>query len=140
MVDRVFNRNPNPTPSRVQPFLPAVCSTHINMFVIQVVLLGSWLAGDSFLSLPSGVSWESLHIFKLWSLFCCSQLRGQHFVGPALFAASSLVFAEFTEVIPSARRNQSMCGKKGRKGKFTAVAVSGRQSRYLKFTGQNFPS
>lgn len=51
MVDRVFNRNP--TPGRVQSFLPAVCRAHINMFAIQVVLLGSWLAGDSFLPLPS---------------------------------------------------------------------------------------
>lgn len=51
MVDRVFNRNP--TPGRVQSCLPAVCSAHINMFVIQVVLLGSWLSGDSFLPLPS---------------------------------------------------------------------------------------
>lgn len=51
MVDRVFNRSP--TPGRVQSFLPAVCSAHIHMFAMRVVLLGSWLSGDSFLPLPS---------------------------------------------------------------------------------------
>lgn len=88
MVDRVFNRSP--TPGRVQSFLPTVCSAHIHMFAIQVVLLGSWLSGDSFLPLPSVGSRESLHIFKPWSLFSCFQLRARHFVWLTLFAALSV--------------------------------------------------
>lgn len=105
MVDRVFNRSP--TPGRVQSFLPAVCSAHINMFAKQVVLLGSWLSGDSFLPLPSV---GSPRIFTYFQAVVIVFLFSVHIICGVMLRPPRF-FAEFTEVIPGARGNQSICGK-----------------------------
>lgn len=113
MVDRVFNRSP--TPGRVQSFLPAVCSAHINMFAIQVVLLGSWLSGDSFLPLPSVGSPRIFTYFQAVVIVFLFSVEGAPLRLADIICGVMLrpprFFAEFTEVIPGARGNQSICGK-----------------------------